>query len=406
MDEFKIQGPEGPLNGQVNLPGSKSISNRVLIINALSQHHNDISNLSDSDDTKILQSILNSDDHIKYAGHAGTSFRFSVAYFALHTDTQILTGSERMKKRPIGPLVKTLRQLGADIDYLENENYPPLRIKPWKGQKSEFAEIDAHMSSQFISALCMIAPLLEKGLKIHLKGRLVSRPYLEMTLKIMKEFGVASLETEDIITIDHQQYLPRDYIVESDWSAASYYYAIASMYSECNLELRHLNSNSLQGDAAIKEIAEEFGVQSTFSDGTLRLSNSNKTVQDLELDFLKTPDIAQTLAVMAAMHGIRLVSMGLDTLAIKETDRIQALINELAKCSIQYKKLDEFSYVTEGNIESPQEAIETYDDHRMAMAFAPLACLFPIRINNPDVVSKSYPRFWEDLKSLGFIITH
>ena len=404
MDRLLIKAPSNPLQGKIHLPGSKSISNRVLIMRALANADTQIQNLSISDDTVILNRILSHPGPEFNAGHAGTSYRFSTAYFAVKEGEQILTGSERMLQRPIGPLVEALNSIGADITYLAEEGYPPLKIGSFKSQQKIEIDIDSSMSSQYISALCMIAPVLPKGLTINLKGRTVSRPYLDMTLSLMRHFGIQIEEIGNQILIDHQDYNVNDFTVESDWSAASYYFSLVASSVGSEITLSALFENSLQGDSAIVKLAEPFGVHSEFNNGTLKLRQSDSEFSNIQIDFLEVPDIAQTFAVMAAMQGKALELRNLDTLVIKETDRIKALQIELAKCGVQFRQLIDYDYVVDGKIEKGNFQFATYDDHRMAMAFAPIALLSDIIIEEPQVVSKSYPGFWQDLENLGFIL--
>jgi len=407
MSELILKGPKTPIKAHIKIGGSKSISNRVLLIRALSQTHFNIENLSNSDDTSTLLKLLRDGSHKTFdCHHAGTTFRFLTAYLAIQEGEQILTGSDRMKQRPIGPLVNALRNIGAEIVYLEKEGYPPLKIKDFKKQTSNEISIKADISSQFISALCMIAPVLKKGLKIKFEGELVSQPYLEMTLKIMSTFGITSKFESNKVEIEPQSYNAKNYLVESDWSSASYHFAIASIIPGSELKLNHYFENSLQGDSAIVQMAQSFGVESSF-DGSILNLKSNSSHKDLfAYDYIKQPDIAQTFAVMGAAKNIKLKYNGLKTLRIKETDRVAALQNELSKVGISFEKSTDGKYEFEqsGNIKISKPSFETYQDHRMAMAFAPLAILNEIKIIKPEVVSKSYPDYWQHLEEMGFEI--
>jgi len=403
------------ISGTVKLDGSKSLSNRALIIRALCKDHFEINNICESDDSTILQKLLSqSPDEVYDAGHAGTCYRFTTAYLALQEGTQVLTGSARMKERPIGILVEALKDLGADIEYLENQGYPPLKINSFNHEKRKsVVTISGSTSSQYISALIMIAPTLLDGLEINIEGELVSRPYLEMTLKMMSHFGITYTFTENKISIPHQPYVAKDVLIEADWSAASYYYSIASI-RDAEITLQGLFKNSWQGDAKMAEIGKKFGIETIYGDNELKIvsNTANRSVL-LDHDFIKEPDIAQTVAVMCAANAVEGFFTGLQTLRIKETDRIDALKVELAKVGVSLYKLppkmskktgNEY-YGISGKAATDQIPIfETYKDHRMAMAFAPLAILFPIQINKPEVVSKSYANFWSDLKTLGFSI--
>ncbi len=405
-DKIRLSHSGKPIHAQLKIGGSKSIANRVLILNALSQTASPISNLSDSDDTETLVQLLASDEKVLDAHHAGTTFRFMTAYLALTGGEKILTGSARMKQRPIGPLVDALRELGAEIEYLENDGYPPLKIRNALQQHKDAIEIAADMSSQFISALCMIAPKLPLGLTIKLVGELVSEPYLRMTLKLMQAFGVESQFDNQLIKIRPQEYISAPFTVESDWSSASYPYAIAAIARDAKIQLSYFKENSVQADSTIQTFSEDLGVRSSLQDNTLTLESTNQNKPELEHDFLTHPDIAQTVAVIAAAKNIKISYSGLKTLAIKETDRVVALQQELSKVGVKIVKTEDSNseYVQSGEAKVELPEFETYQDHRMAMALAPLALLGPVKIINPKVVSKSYPNFWKDLTTLGFVI--
>ena len=416
---IKLSKPNRHINGDLYLDGSKSISNRALIIRALCGEHFDIKNLSTSRDTQLMQQLLAADGETLDAGAAGTTFRFLTAYLAAHTDRpRTLTGTERMKQRPIRLLVDALRQLGAKIDYLENEGYPPLRIHPHGGLGSGESRlaIPADTSSQYLSALLMIAPTLPNGLELTLVGNLVSRPYLEMTLRMMGHFGVGHEWEGDVIRVQHGQYQPSEFTVEADWSAASYHYALAALSDSCDLRLHGLFEESWQGDSALPGMMQAFGVETSFEGHAAHLTKqpSAAAKQFFEWDFLPCPDIAQTLAVVCGAMGVHGLFTGLETLRIKETDRIAALQKELGKVQVSLMKLpDRFSkkkekeyFMLEGKaIVEGTPVFQTYEDHRMAMAFAPLAMLGEVGIEEPKVVDKSYPTFWEDLKGLGFVVS-
>lgn len=316
------------VEGTIQLDGSKSISNRALIIQALCKEPFTISGISSSDDSSTLAELLQSEAHTLDAHHAGTTYRFMTAYLAVQGKHRILTGSERMQERPIGPLVEALRSIGADIRYTEKEGYPPLEF----GERNEAdfsntVTIAGTMSSQYISALLMIAPTLSNGLTISIEGDLVSRPYLEMTLQMMQYFGVESTwKDESTIEVLPQAYQPRDFHVEADWSAASYYYSICALAEEAHITLKGLHKESMQGDSAIAKIASRFGVETSYADdGSISISKENDPAKTFEYDFLLCPDLAQTVAVMSAGSGSDSVFTGLQTLKIKETDRIAAL---------------------------------------------------------------------------------
>jgi 3-phosphoshikimate 1-carboxyvinyltransferase len=359
--------------------------------------------------------LLNSREGVLDAGAAGTTFRFLTAYLALQPGDRILTGSARMKQRPIGALVDALNEVGANITYLEQKGFPPLRIQtPRQLGGVDRLKIAAGTSSQYLSALLMIAPLLPNGLTLELEGNIVSRPYLEMTLRQMAFFGVEHRWEGNIIQTPHQNYQPRDFTVEADWSAASYFYALAAFSDECDLRLEGLFSNSSQGDSVLAEMMQRFGIHTIFEENAIRLVKSGSKVSPVfEWDFLPCPDIAQTLAVVCGGLGVQGLFTGLDTLRIKETDRIAALQRELSKVQVHFSKLParmskksgrEY-YLLEGKAAVKNSPVfSTYEDHRMAMAFAPLAMLGAIGIEAPGVVVKSYPDFWRDLEKLGFKI--
>ena len=413
---YTISKKNRHLHGDIHLDGSKSISNRALIIRALCGQHFDIKNLSTSKDSELMQALLASDSDVLDAGAAGTTFRFMTAFLSMQEGSQTLTGTDRMKQRPIGVLAEALKKLGADIEYLEKDGYPPLKINTPNslGKISELT-IPASTSSQYISALLMIAPTLPNGLTIHLQGEIVSRPYLEMTLRMMAYFGVKHGWSENSILIKPQTYQPREFTVEADWSAASYWYAMAAFADECDLTLHGLFEESMQGDSVLPKMMEAFGVECEFGKNKVRLRKSGKPPQPIfEWDFLPCPDVAQTLAVVCAGLGVHGVFTGLETLRIKETDRINALQVELAKiqCFLSLlpgrfsKKSNKDFYMLEGKaVVEGSPIFSTYEDHRMAMAFAPLAMFGEIQIEDPTVVQKSYPAFWNDLKKTGFDVS-
>ncbi len=412
---YQLHKPNRKIQGHLRLTGSKSISNRALIIRALSGEDFPIEQLAKANDTDLMMALLASDETVRDAGPAGTTFRFLTAYLSLQEGSQILTGTERMKQRPIGVLVEALRQLGANIEYLEEEGYPPLRIgEPSDLGKNNELRISAGTSSQFISALLMIAPVLPQGLRLHLDGKIVSRSYIEMTLGLMRHFGVTHEWEGQTISIQPQAYIPKPFVAEADWSAASYHYAMAAFADELDLQLDGLFENSFQGDAALAEIMEQFGVHSEFNETGVRLTKTGAALPPMfEWDFILCPDIAQTMAVICAGLGVQGLFTGLETLSIKETDRIQALKNELGKVTAYLSKLPaRFSpnsnkeyFTVEGTASfGDVPTFDTYEDHRMAMAFAPLAMLGQIKIEDPMVVIKSYPAFYEDLELLGFVV--
>lgn len=413
---YQISKSDRRIVGEITLAGSKSISNRVLIIQALCEDRFPIHRLANAKDTQLLQELLASDRIVRDAGAAGTTFRFLTAYLAIQPGIQVLTGTERMKKRPIKILVDALHQLGANITYLEQDGYPPLQIgEPTDSKRTNRLSIAADTSSQYISALLMIAPILPNGLELTLTGKMVSRPYIEMTLALMQYFGVEHRWNGNIITVPPQDYEAKPFIVEADWSAASYYYAMAAFAEEVDLQLNGLFENSTQGDAALVKMMEQFGVQSEFNTGGVRLRKKDTVLPPIfEYDFIECPDLAQTIAVVCAGTSVHGVFTGLETLKIKETDRILALKNELAKVNAtmvalpaRFSQKNGKQYFSVEGVATVENTptFATYEDHRMALAFAPLAMFGTVRIEEPGVVEKSYPDFWEDLQQLGFEVS-
>jgi len=382
---------------RIDLPASKSISNRALILDALSYSPYDIENLSDCDDTKVLVNALDSNDTTFDVGAAGTSMRFLTAFLSKTVGEWIITGSERMKQRPIKLLVDSLNNLGANIEYIEKEGFPPLRIfgSALTGGK---IHLSGNVSSQYLSALMMIGPFMQKGLKIMLEGEVISMPYINMTRQMMLEYGVKVGFEDNVVTIEPQDYQPIPYRVESDWSAASYWYEIMSLVGKGGVYLGGLSEDSYQGDSIVADMFIDLGVNTAYlSDGIL-LTPNNKVIERLEYDFANQPDLAQTFVVTCCLKEIPFEFSGLQSLKIKETDRIAALINELRKLGYVLNEPGEGLLAWEDERCEPDEklSIATYDDHRMAMAFAPVALVRPVTIENPEVVSKSYPGFWED----------
>lgn len=393
------------ISGSVILPASKSISNRALIFKALSGS-SDVKNLSCCDDTDAVVAALSSFKNEINVGAAGTAMRFLTAYLSLKAGEWQITGSERMLHRPIKILVDALRNIGADIEYLNEEGFPPLRIKGHSLIGGDI-EIDGSVSSQYISALLMIAPYTQNGINMYLNGKISSKPYIKMTLSMMESFGVSTVWHDNVIKIFPQKYSNTSYIVENDWSAASYWYEIISLTENAELELIGLSKNSLQGDSVVATIFESLGVQTEYLNGNVRIKKTSTPVKKLFYDFNSCPDLAQTIVVTCCLLGVQFNFCGLQSLKIKETDRIAALKKECAKMGFKLEEIGIGELSWNGlKIETSGEfSIDTYDDHRMAMAFAPAAmCLQNILINNPNVVSKSYPLFWEDLKEHGFLV--
>ncbi len=433
---IELWAPQHIKNTFLQLSGSKSISNRWLILNAVLELGLVIENLSDAEDTVLLKNALQQIKGSKKSKidiqHAGSDMRFLTALLACREGEWTLTGSDRMKQRPIGELVTALKSLGANITYLEKEGFPPLLIR---GQKLAGGniEIDSGVSSQFVSALLLIAPSLEKGLTLTLKGRTVSMPYIDMTVSLLRSVGVLVEQKENLIQVSCQSnldrvipqgivdmkpippsssqgssglLLPSSIYVESDWSSASYWYAICALAGNAEIELGSLYKKSLQADSVLPLLYKDLGVKTTFKENSIVLSSIKPVIKDFSHDFTNCPDIAQTLAVTCFGLGIKARLYGLSTLKVKETDRILALKTELEKCGAKIEITKESIDITpsgnETRIREP-EIINTYNDHRMAMSFAPLALLYKsIKIEDPSVVRKSYGSFWEDLKSVGF----
>ncbi len=386
------------------LPASKSISNRALIIKALSSTGSDLANLSDANDTQLMLRLISSEEELINVEDAGTTMRFLTAYFAITGKKKILTGTARMQERPIGILVDALRSLGASIDYIGKEGYPPHKINGFDKQLTDHIRIKGDISSQFISAIMMIAPTLPLGLTIDLTGKIGSRPYIEMTASLMRSFGAKCSFVDNTIQIEAQPYTSHQLFVESDWSAVSYWFAFVALAEEADITLKHLFSDSLQGDQAIQEIMIDLGVSSEYaSNGNLHLKKKAHK-NEISWDFTHCPDLAQTVAVVCAAKGVKGKFTGLESLRIKETDRIAALQNELKKIGADLLEEDaRWTLIPTPRL--PAEAsFNTYEDHRMAMAFAPLATLMNVVIENPDVVRKSYPKYWMDMEGLGFSI--
>ncbi len=405
--QYTIQPTTKSLTGEITLPTSKSISNRVLVINALAYSPFPVQNLSNSDDTSVMEQVLNSNTDKFDIGHAGTAMRFLTAFLSKIVGKWEITGSERMQQRPIKILVDALNKLGAKIKYINNPGYPPLHI--WGSNlKGGKLELDGSISSQYISALLMIAPTIEGGLELTLTNRITSASYIELTLKLMAQFGIEYKWEGNVITIKEQNYKPIPYTVEADWSGASYWYQLAVLADEADLVLNGLQLDSPQGDCSQAKWFEDFGIVSKQEGNSVRITKKKVSLpENYVQNFVENPDIAQTFAVMCVCKGIPFHFSGLETLKIKETDRIHALITELGKMGAELTEPAHGELAWNGNIDetmfASQVEIDTYHDHRMALAFAPAALINKhIKINDPLVVTKSYPGFWGDLKSVGF----
>lgn len=401
---------------EIKLTGSKSECNRALIISALSKGTVSVENLSVAADTvllvKSLKSIVESQDlgletndsRLIDIGPAGTAMRFLTAFLAIQNGKFLLTGTERMKQRPIGILVEALKSIGAEISYVENEGFPPLQISGPLKQTTPKVKIKGDISSQYISALLMIAPNLPLGLTLEIEGELTSKPYVEMTLAMLEQVGIRNDWFENTITIEPQSLNTAKLYVEPDWSAASYWFAIAALSDEATIFLPGLNGYSLQGDSKITEIMANFGITSQFKNGGVFLKKEPKKIERKIFDLKECPDLAQTIVVICASLGHDATFTGLETLKIKETNRVLALQQELAKIGVKFIEKN-FSYKLDcSGLHFPEKiTINTYEDHRMAMAFAPLALkIKQVEIEEKEVVNKSYPYFWDDLEKAGF----
>ena len=413
MEKLHITAPER-LMADVKLPASKSISNRALIIYSLAGGSILPQNLSDCDDTSVIVNALRNMPETIDIKAAGTAMRFMTAYLSVMPGTHVLTGTERMKHRPIGILVDALRRLGADISYVGEEGFPPLRItgQPLLGGE---LELPGNVSSQYISGLLMIGPVLKHGLTLKLQGDVISRPYIDLTLWMMREFGAdAEWTGPDTIEVKAQPYKAREYFIENDWSGASYWYEMVALSQdkEAEVKLSGLMDGSKQGDSSVRYIFSLLGVKTVFEtkeEGvpqTVTLKKSGRRVPRLEYDFVNSPDLAQTFVVACAMQGVKFHFTGLRTLKIKETDRIEALKTEMRKLGFVLHDKNDSELIWDGERCEPAEdaSIDTYEDHRMALAFAPVAFKQPVTINNPQVVTKSYPDFWNHLSLAGFDI--
>ncbi|TGD57441.1 3-phosphoshikimate 1-carboxyvinyltransferase [Flavobacterium humi] len=392
---------------RISISGSKSETNRLLLLQA-QYPVIALDNVSDSDDSTAMVEALKSKDPVIDIHHAGTTMRFLSAYFSAQEGKEvILTGSSRMKERPIKILVEALKQLGADIQYVENEGFPPLKISGKKLTQHKVT-LPADVSSQYISALLLVAPQLENGLELTLEGKITSVPYINMTLALLHEIGIETVFDGNKISVVPKKELhgPQQLTVESDWSSASYFYSIAALSEEgTEITLSSYKQNSLQGDSVLAEIYKSFGVMTHFSDNSILLKKTVKGIQAINYDLNASPDIAQTIAVTCFGLGTGCHLTGLHTLKIKETDRLEALKTELTKLGAIVAVTDYSLTLEPSSGIMENVSVSTYQDHRMAMAFAPLAVKVGIRIEDAEVVSKSYPAFWSDLKSMGFRIS-
>lgn len=413
MQPLEISFPTRHLKGNIQISGSKSISNRALMIRAMCDESFEIFGLSESNDTLKMLELLTGNTSVLDAGDAGTVMRFMTAYLSRKEGEFTLTGSSRMQERPVGPLVDALRQLGADIRYTGRDGYPPLSIGNPADGVNHRIHINASVSSQYISALMMIAPTFPSGLEIHMEGNTVSEPYIRMTAGMMTYFGIQVVFEGNAIRIPAKNYTPQPLVIEPDWSSLSYLYGLAALSESAEIHATGFHVNSWQGDAVVSSIFELLGVETTFTDDgvILQKSRQNQPAKFIEYDFTGCPDLFQTVSVTCAGLGIPCLFTGLDTLRIKETDRISALSQELSKWNVYLTQVPEkFSkkskspfFMQEGSINRSETSgmVETYGDHRMALSMSMLSMIFPVTILNPGVVRKSFSGYWDILKSLG-----
>mgnify|MGYP001368773147 FL=1 len=404
---YQISKEGKNLHGNINISGSKSESNRLLTLRAYTSFFN-INNLSDSDDTKTMISSLKSHKEEINIGHAGTAMRFLTSYYSsILNSSKILTGSSRMKERPILILVEALNNLGADIEYIDKKGYPPIKINGKLIDGNEIA-LPADVSSQYISSLMMLGVSINQGLKIKLSTKITSLPYIHMTKKIIERIGgIVDIKPDEIIIKQLVSNKIPDQIVESDWSSASYFYSLVALSDSSDITLSSFFNNSIQGDSRIVDIYKQFGVETKFLNDKIYLKKNNIDLPDsISINLRDNPDLAQTIVVTCLGLGVNCELEGLHTLKLKETDRLLALKREIEKFEVDCVTISNQSITLKNNSKLKSGvSINTYDDHRMAMSFAPLSMINPIIIINPEVVSKSYLNFWNDLESLGFKIS-
>jgi 3-phosphoshikimate 1-carboxyvinyltransferase len=406
VDELLIK-QHSSLQGEVKrLPSSKSLSNRALILQALAGNQPVVSNLSDARDTVLMNKLVGTTEKVVDVLDAGTTMRFLTAYFGIRGSHKIMTGTARMKERPIGLLVDALRKIGVSVDYLEREGFPPIEMKGFGRQLTDEVTVPGNVSSQYISALMMTGPLLPQGLRIKLEGKIGSRPYIDMTAALMKHFGVEAEFRNDTIHVKHSAYKANPYSVEGDWSGASYWFAHTSLARKASIYLPGMADRSLQGDRAIVDIMKKLGVSANFDASGVHVSKAAGFDKTIEWDFTDCPDLAQTVLPVCAAKGVVGTFTGLESLYIKETDRVAALRTELGKINARIVEPEKGVWRLEpGDVGGIRHIeIETYHDHRMAMGLAPLAAIMDVTIKSPDVVNKSYPGYWEDMRSVGFSV--
>ena len=403
---ISVLHPNRILKVNLSLTGSKSITNRLLILRSMYPSLK-IKNKSESHDSVVLENALKSSSNIKDINHAGTSMRFLTAFYSILEDKEIIIkGSKRMHERPIYPLIDSLKLIGADISYLEKDGFPPIRIK---GKKLNFkkVQISSNVSSQFVSAILLVAPKLNGGLVIELKGELISKPYIQMTLSLLNDLGIKTSFKGKLITVENLEEIQEKHIsVESDWSSASYWYSIVALSERAEVRLNNFYKNSIQGDSVLTQYYKSLGVGTRFTENKIILTKLKDFTppQNLNLNLIDSPDLAQTIAVTCFGLKINCFLDGLQTLNIKETKRLNALKNELKKLGANIQVTESSLKLFEAKKIKNNIKIKTYDDHRMAMSFAPLSLKIPIFIESPSVVAKSYPKFWDDLRKAGFVI--
>ncbi|NLJ07078.1 MAG: 3-phosphoshikimate 1-carboxyvinyltransferase [Sphingobacteriales bacterium] len=408
MKKIKIESINPKIEGKIILPSSKSISNRALVIRALSGQKFPVKNLSNAGDTQKLISILeNENEKIINTGNTGTIMRFMTAYYAIKEGEWDLIGSERMKERPIKNLVDVLKGFGADIEYLGREGYPPLRIrgKQLKGGK---CKVDATVSSQYISALLLIAPKLKNGIEMELMGDPISFPFIKMTLKMLEFYGIKVSVKGKHIYIAPQEYKPANLTVESDWSSASYLYALTAMNDDVEIELPGLHKDSWQGDSIVAKLMKPFGVETVYNKNSISIFRTKRKIKKFEYDFRANPDLAPTFAVICSALKIPFRFEGIHALRIKESDRVAALEEQLQKLNMKVSSTESSLIGEESHqISFFDNVIKSYSDHRIVMSFVPALCLHrELMIEDPDVVEKSYPAFWNDLENLGIMFRY
>ncbi len=401
---YHVSHPSGEIEASVALPGSKSESNRALILHALAGREAEIINLSEAEDTRLLAKILSRGGKMADVKDCGTCMRFLLAYYCVINKNKIITGSSALCQRPVGKLVNALRNIGFKLNYVRNEGFPPVEVIPVENKfLKDTVTIESNESSQYISSLAMIAPVLNRGLTIHCTGARVSNPYIELTIHLMKRMEISAAWKKNSLIIKNQKFTPAVFEVESDWSSASYWYSIASIASRAEITLAGLRSDSMQGDKIIAEWMKKFGIQTEYDQQQIRIKKvSEPLANEMDFDFSDHPDLAMTIITLAAVKNIKLSISGVSTLKHKESDRIAGLTSELKKINGWLTQTGDDRYELKSNYRRTAEHIETFGDHRMVMSFAPLGIAGEINIVQPLSVTKSYPRFWDDLRSAGF----